>query len=83
MSKRTDLAKPAPSPVLRQVVGWIIAGHSEPDIVEALAAQHPQREGATPDRRRAQRDRRRRRARRPACPRLCHRRDQDHLPQMP
>ena len=30
--------KPDP---LRQIVQWIIAGHSEPDILDALAEQYP------------------------------------------
>ena len=38
-------AKPAVEPeALRQVVTWILAGHSEPDVLDAIAAKWPNRD---------------------------------------
>jgi hypothetical protein len=54
MSKRetaiAKAARPTPPPAagtaaLRQVVAWIVAGHSEADITEALTAQFPAEKG--------------------------------------
>ena len=37
----SDLAVITPVSPLRQIIGWIIAGHAEPDIVDAIAQKWP------------------------------------------
>ena len=41
-TRHTDAAAPAMPPATRSAIAWILNAHSEPDILEALKAKHPE-----------------------------------------